>query len=339
MEFDLLTYIGRFQPFHRGHKAVVDEALKRAKRVAIGLGSHDRPPDIRNPWSTQERINMIAQCFDDVELERIVFVPLVDHTYNLPRWLASVESAVYSAAFRHWQGEPYKIGIIGFDKDETSFYLHHFPQWERVELKPTEIINATAIRTALFRDGWVNADVAALLTDPVDKWIDEWAQTDAFVARSSEWYYLREYKEKYGDGPFCTADTLVINGGHVLLIERGPGYGRELLALPGGFVGLNERTHDAAFRELKEETGIKVNDYMLKRQIENQVPRLFDDPLRSRRGRIYTHCYKVEFDFPDLPKIKGGDDAAKAMWVSPGSIRRNQMFEDHYDIIEAMGVL
>ena len=102
---------------------------------------------------------------------------------------------------------------------------------------------------------------------------------------------------------------------------------------------MKETTADAAIRELYEETAIRVNEQVIRKQVESQVPRLFDDPLRSLRGRIYTHCYRVNLDYPELPKIKGGDDAASAMWVSPGSIRRDQMFEDHYDIIEAMGVL
>jgi len=47
-EYDLIVYIGRFQPFHVGHKAVLDDALKRSKRVVVVLGSADcaRSPKI-----------------------------------------------------------------------------------------------------------------------------------------------------------------------------------------------------------------------------------------------------------------------------------------------------
>ena len=34
-----LVFIGRFQPFHAGHKAVIDEALKRSDEVIMLIGS------------------------------------------------------------------------------------------------------------------------------------------------------------------------------------------------------------------------------------------------------------------------------------------------------------
>ena len=46
-----LVFIGRFQPFHRGHKAVVDEALQRADEVIMLIGSANLPRSLRNPFS------------------------------------------------------------------------------------------------------------------------------------------------------------------------------------------------------------------------------------------------------------------------------------------------
>ena len=59
MKYDYAVFIGRFQPFHVGHYHVVTEALKIAKEVILVIGSHDRPRDIRNPFTTQERIEII----------------------------------------------------------------------------------------------------------------------------------------------------------------------------------------------------------------------------------------------------------------------------------------
>ena len=36
--FDALVFIGRFQPFHNGHKAVVEAALEKAKEVIVVVG-------------------------------------------------------------------------------------------------------------------------------------------------------------------------------------------------------------------------------------------------------------------------------------------------------------
>ena len=42
-EFDVLVTIGRFQPFHRGHKAIIDAALEKAKEVIVVVGSSTPP--------------------------------------------------------------------------------------------------------------------------------------------------------------------------------------------------------------------------------------------------------------------------------------------------------
>ena len=50
-------FIGRFQPFHRGHAHAVRMLLKEYKRVIIAVGCGNR--DSRNPFSFQERKEII----------------------------------------------------------------------------------------------------------------------------------------------------------------------------------------------------------------------------------------------------------------------------------------
>jgi bifunctional NMN adenylyltransferase/nudix hydrolase len=38
----------------------------------------------------------------------------------------------------------------------------------------------------------------------------------------------------------------------------------------------------------------------------------------------------------ELPQVKGGDDARHARWVPLGELDPQQMFEDHYFIIQDM---
>lgn len=134
---------------------------------------------------------------------------------------------------------------------------------------------------------------------------------------------------------FFTADAVVIQSGHVLLVKRGAMPGKGLWALPGGFVNPHEDSKDAALRELKEETKIDVPLAVLQGSIALQ--RLFQDPYRSQRGRTLTVAYLIRLR-PDenLPKVKGSDDAEKAVWVPISNLKRDAMFEDHYDICEAM---
>jgi bifunctional NMN adenylyltransferase/nudix hydrolase len=111
-----------------------------------------------------------------------------------------------------------------------------------------------------------------------------------------------------GRGPFVTADAVVVQSGHILLVERGRAPGKGLLALPGGFVNPEERIRDAAIRELREETSIsdgkgQIPPAMLASFIEDARTRVFDAPNRSLRGRIITHAFL--FRLPERRKLFG----------------------------------
>ena len=54
-------YIGRWQPFHKGHEYIINEKLKAGIPVAIGV--RDTPVSETDPYSTEERINMIRKLY------------------------------------------------------------------------------------------------------------------------------------------------------------------------------------------------------------------------------------------------------------------------------------
>lgn len=55
MKYDALVFIGRFQPFHNGHRAIVDAAIEQAREVIIVVGSSFAARNIRNPFTFEER--------------------------------------------------------------------------------------------------------------------------------------------------------------------------------------------------------------------------------------------------------------------------------------------
>ena len=74
-------YIGRFQPFHKGHKSIVEAALKQCDRLIIGIGSSQETRTKRNPFSYEEREQMILRSFFAEELySRIIIIPIPDRT-------------------------------------------------------------------------------------------------------------------------------------------------------------------------------------------------------------------------------------------------------------------
>lgn len=339
MDYDVLTFIGRFQPFHMGHKTVVDEALKRAKKVAIVIGSHDQPRNTRNPFTTAERIEMISSVYpDEVAAGRIHFVPQLDHTYNMDRWIAGVQTGVTAVANTPFTPDPVRIGLIGHSKDASSFYLKSFPTWDSIEVPNADGIDATTIRNDyLANDGRLRAE--RLLPAPVLTWMEMFWENPAVTILRREFEFVKKYKEQWAAAPYAptfhTVDAVVVQSGHILLIERGAMPGKGLWALPGGFLEQGETLVDGAIRELHEETKIALSEDTLRRCITAQ--RTFDDPNRSQRGRTITTAFLLELR-PDvkLTKVKGSDDAAKAKWIPLSEVSRAVMFEDHFDIIAEM---
>ncbi len=333
MRYDTLLYIGRFQPFHLGHEKVVREALSLSNQIIILVGSPYQPRTIRNPWDFNERESFVRSVFSKDENKRILVLPVRDHIYCESAWIKSVQQIVAGVVHKKIATEP-TIGIIGHQKDESSYYLSQFPQWERVETENYRGLSSTDIREAYFED----KNVADMLPTPVAQGLEAFRQTEAYTQVAKEYHFVTAYKKGWELAPyapvFVTVDAVVVQAGHILLIERKAQPGKGLMALPGGFVNPKEKLQDAVIRELREETRIKVPAPVLIGSITKKE--VFDDPYRSARGRTITHAYLIELQGAELPKVKGGDDAAKAFWVPFADVKAEMMFEDHFHIMQAM---
>lgn len=69
-------FIGRFQGFHSGHKTLVDVALAEGQDVVIAL--RDTPLSERDPYTIQERTELIRQVYPDAQRVRVVMLPDFD---------------------------------------------------------------------------------------------------------------------------------------------------------------------------------------------------------------------------------------------------------------------
>ncbi|MEM7252311.1 MAG: bifunctional nicotinamide-nucleotide adenylyltransferase/Nudix hydroxylase [Pseudomonadota bacterium] len=338
--FDFLVFIGRFQPFHNGHLSVISAGLKAAEHVIVLCGSAHQPRSVRNPWTVPERESMIRGATDQVESRRVHIAPLMDAVYNDESWVRNVQATVNGLVTAHHSvphREP-KVGLIGHSKDLSAYYLNLFPQWGSVEVENCDGISATQIREAILADEGTE-HYASVLPPNVQIDVAAFRKTDAFAAVKGEHQFVKKYQEAWSTAPypptFVTVDAVVIQSGHVLMVERKARPGKGLLALPGGFVDGREKLVDACLRELREETRLKVPAPVLKGSIREQ--RVFDDPFRSARGRTITHAFYIELE-PNktLPKVKGGDDAKHAMWVPLADLNPTRLFEDHYFIIQEL---
>ena len=340
-KFDYLVFIGRFGPFHIGHELVLQEALDLSNHVIMCIGSSFRPRTIKNPWSFFERADMVRSTLSSTEQKRVSIEALSDMMYSDDAWIKQVQQTVYGAIFVN-EGQnnsprdpkELKIGIIGHSKDETSFYLKLFPQWEQVHHEMNEVVHATDIRSILFEQKNF-LYLQGLLPKPIYDQVKAFTLTRDFVQLRNEYDHIQKYKQSWAVAPyeptFLTADAVVVQSGHVLLVVRDAAPGENQKALPGGFVNPKEYIECAALRELKEETKIDVPVKVLRGNIKNS--KVFDHPQRSLRGRTVTQAFFIELPAGPLPKVKGGDDARQAMWVPFNELRSEDLFEDHFDII------
>jgi bifunctional NMN adenylyltransferase/nudix hydrolase len=353
MKYDALVFIGRFQPFHNGHKAIIDAALKQAKEVIVVVGSSFASRNIRNPFTFQERKAMIESVYKDEVLlhnptsyddvytkPRVKVVPVSDYPYDDNKWVRAVQNVVHGAL--SWSADPIRIGLIGHEKDGSSYYLKIFKPlgWGNVSVPNVDGINATDIRKVLFDDGYDRLSVPgeAHKLDPLTRaFLRKFQTSNEFQTLHQEYQMVKKYKEAWKAAPFpptfMTVDAVVVQSGHILLVKRGDMPGKGLWALPGGFLNQGETMLDGAIRELKEETKIKVPVPVLKGSIKES--KTFDAPNRSQRGRTITQAFYIDLGFAEeLPKVKGSDDAEKAFWVPFHEVKQELMFEDHFHIID-----
>jgi len=131
--------LGRFQPFHRGHCLMIEAAEDwRAKNSAdsqliIAIGSSNRPQNLRNPWSSEERGQMAEAWLDSVGISAIiVHIPDIQ---DPPNWVPHAES---------YHGGP---GTL-FTSDVTSADLYQSSGWDVVmgELERREEFEGWKVR-------------------------------------------------------------------------------------------------------------------------------------------------------------------------------------------------
>ncbi len=333
MTYSLAVFIGRFEPFHRGHAHVVTEALRSAKRVLVLIGSANEPRSLRNPFSFDERRGMILSCFSTADQKRIICAPLLDVRYNDTLWVAQVQRAVYE----HEEDDS-QITLIGRKGKGNGYYTNLFPQWAHTQTDSLSVKSGTDIRSLIFQNGNIK-DITDDLPPSVASYTKDFLDSPDGAELQKEYTFIEKYKKGWENTPFppthVTVDAVVVQSAHVLLVRRGAYPGKGLYALPGGFIHAAETLVNAMVRKLKDETQIKVPVPALIGSIKSQAT--FDAPFRSVRGRTITHAFHLELRSEEqLPKIKSSSENDGCFWVPLGMLNSGEMYEDHYFIIQKM---
>jgi bifunctional NMN adenylyltransferase/nudix hydrolase len=148
--------IGRFNPLHDGHLALIRWALSNCTTLFIVIGSDQKVRTMRNLFFSHEREEMINASLTKAEKAKIVYVYLSDYN-NSEIWrLALKETLNASESF----SKVVPTKLFGFSKDDTSYYLEIFPEYTSQLLSEcfSNGANSTAIRKALLGEVYDEAN-------------------------------------------------------------------------------------------------------------------------------------------------------------------------------------
>ena len=89
----IALFVGRFQPFHNGHLEVLKTVYKDFDEIIIGIGSSQYSNTLDNPFTAEERKEMIEKTLnaEGIKNYKIYFIPDI---HNYSKWVSHVESIV-----------------------------------------------------------------------------------------------------------------------------------------------------------------------------------------------------------------------------------------------------
>ncbi|MBN1275269.1 adenylyltransferase/cytidyltransferase family protein [Candidatus Woesearchaeota archaeon] len=172
MEKSLLI-VGRFQPFHLGHLHIIRKYHEQGFFVKIVVGSIKQSRRMRDPFSMEERDDMIRLALDEAEVEEYALYYLPDEADD-QRWLRKLLRMVGSIDVV-FSGNPWVTNLFRGTAVELHTYDEHKDRFGD--------ISATAIR-----DEWLEKESSKGLPKAVFDYLR--------VIQTQE--RLKELKEKEG---------------------------------------------------------------------------------------------------------------------------------------------
>jgi nicotinamide-nucleotide adenylyltransferase len=84
-------FVGRFQPFHKGHLGVIKKIVNEVDELVIVVGSSQYSHRLDNPFTAGERVTMIRRALveEGIQLSKVWIIPLPDvHQHML--WVSQI---------------------------------------------------------------------------------------------------------------------------------------------------------------------------------------------------------------------------------------------------------
>ena len=134
--FKRALFVGRFQPFHRGHLYAVKAILEEAEELVIVVGSAQMSHEPDNPFTAGERIEMIRGALDaaGVDRGRYMLIPIPDAPAHRV-WVSQVESQTPSFDTVYTNQPLTRRLLLEAGYDVRGKRMHRREQYEATEIR------------------------------------------------------------------------------------------------------------------------------------------------------------------------------------------------------------
>ena len=153
-------FIGRFQPVHQGHIHAIGVAASQVQKLYILVGSANQCRSIKNPWTFEERKQMLHLKMHSAGIYNYEVVPLNDYRYSDTQWMSDVRATI-----EHFD---MKDPILFGHMKEGNDYLKWFPELKFKSIESQYTLNATQIRQKMFEENSIEIEtVSKLVSKPL----------------------------------------------------------------------------------------------------------------------------------------------------------------------------
>ncbi len=149
-------YIGRFQPYHLGHQAVLEKIAEEMEEIVIVIGSAQESHSLENPFTGGERMEMIYAALGKGDLRKRCYVVPVQDINRNSVWVSHLQSLVprFDVVY---SSNPLVVRLFS----EAGVEIRSIPMHQR------DLFSGTAIRDLMCKGGdwarFVPVEVASLI--------------------------------------------------------------------------------------------------------------------------------------------------------------------------------
>lgn len=344
-------YIGRFQPLHLGHMAIIRKVMEEMNdydTFTIIIGSADQARSLRNPLSIEERETILKAALETIEIPLRKYVhikTLNDSPFDYDDWVTNLRRLMVGDNIEELRNCTI-VGYEGIDiyaqKMAVEYQTIRYDPVACMDLDCIEVIRPN-IKIISPKETNINFHATDIRNNPEDyaKFVEP---STAKLLKEFNFPNIIKQIKDCGDnyvksltydglGPkypsvFMTVDNVVLDNMKVLCIKRKD---NGKYAIPGGFAEPTQFLKENALRELKEETGL-VNVHPV------GEPFIVDDPYRDPRCSDRVNLVSIVYTWTcnGIPNVIAGDDAAEVMWISKEQVEEmpaSAFHADHKKII------